>query len=163
MKIIILLLVLIVAPSHANDDSEQLAVPINTELDEHNKIFIKIRYILGAAFDIHIKKFTNDLKTTPNEFVAETKKIRLNIKLLESEAALLTDVELLDAGLLSDKIYVNMILSEINLCMAGMDNFYGCQQALISLKDRLWGKTFGTDWSNYPSLTTWDGFPGSMK
>lgn len=155
MKIIILLLVLIAAPSYANDDLEQLAASTNIGSDEYNKIFMKIRYILGAAFNIHNQYFIDkmdNVKINHNYLVnifAEMEKIKREIKLIKSEKTLLIEQKI--------------ILAEINLCMAGMDSFYGCQNALISLKNYLWGKTFGTDWSNYPALTQWHGFPDSMK
>lgn len=155
MKMIILLLVLIVAPSYANDDLEQPATPTNTEVQKHNKTFIKIRYILGAAFSLHSEKIINDfnnVKFTDNdwaELISKMEKIKRDIKLIESESTLSID----------EKI----ILAETNICMSGISNLDNCQQALVFSKDYLWGETFGTDWSNYPPLTPWDGFPDSMK
>lgn len=151
MKIIILILLVIV------QSLSYAAEPTASEIEAVDKMFTKVRYILGAAFNVHNLKFLEPEKygNIP-AFMGITENLKQDVHTISKEIKLLNK----NAG----GIDLFMVIINIEMCVANMGDSYDyCKIALTILKDFFWIKKFGKTWSGYPSLTLWVGFPDSMK
>ncbi|MCZ6802988.1 MAG: hypothetical protein O7D86_03390 [Proteobacteria bacterium] len=137
--------------------------PTKAEIEAVDKMFVKVRYILGAAFGVDFKRGIDPAASTTYknipDFVKKTKRLKQDIKKLREEASSL--------NLQAFGGYIHRAVGHTEYCVSSFLNSAGqhCQLALVALKDYLWEKKFvGVDfWSGYPVGTEWSGFPESMK
>lgn len=152
MKIIIFTLFFISTLSYAEDELAWVP-PTKAEVEAIDKMFVKIKYILGAVYAVRIKIIINEEGyTNIPDFSKSTKKLKKTIYDLREEYS-----KEAYGG------YLTSALSSALLCIASynVDTFH-CDQSLIILKDYFWEKEFDTNWSGYPTLADWTGFPEHM-
>jgi len=151
MKIIILI-VLVIAQSLS-----YAAEPTASEIEVVDKMFVKVRYILGAAFDAHNLKFIEPEKygNIP-AFISMTESLKQDAIIFQKKLNSLSSQKY-------GHLFLTLAIREIVLCVSNLSGSSYCAQALSTLKDFYWEKKFGITWSGHPILTIWEGFPDSMK
>ena len=153
MKIVIFLLFALTSSlSNATENCLFPPCPTQAEIKESDVVFNKTKYILGAAFDIQNR---HTYKNIP-EFVSKTKKIKTDLKILMKQAESL--------HLQTSRIEVETALVHIDMCVSfNQGAIRYCSLALNELKNYLWRKNFGDNWSGYPIMSDWKGFPQTIK
>ena len=157
-KLLFLLCMFTASLSHANESClfpPCPEPPTQEEIKTSDIVFNKTKYILGAAFDIQNKNNGTTYKNIP-DFVNKTNKIKTDLKALIKQAESLN----IQAG----RIEMVVSLNTIDQCISfDQSAIQYCSQALNELKSYLWNKTYSENWSNYPVLSNWKGFPKSMQ
>ena len=151
MKLIIFVLCIIVQSLSYAADYNYLSA--DAEAKALDKIFTKARYILNAALNAHILKLIEPEKyENILAFVGITEKLVSDANVLQEEANKLG----------KGALYLVIAINQVIICASSLGDDSQCLQSLTSLKDFLWNRKFGKEWSDYPPLTIWTGFPEGM-
>lgn len=163
MKTIIFTLFLISTLNYAYADDELNKV----DAEAADNMFMKVKYILGAVWTVQNKIWIDDFENkvgnertykNASDFFIKTKRLKEDVKKLAKQARLL--------NALNARINMIATLGDIEMCIMSykFDNPTSyCHQAISQLKTYFWEKAFGVDWSGYPDLQEWNGFPKEMK
>ena len=123
--------------------------PTDDEIEAVDEMFVKVKYILGAAFDVQNKSPYENIP----DFVQGTRKLKQDIHNLRKTAKLLN----VQAG----GFDMAAAITQVDLCVSlNQTAIQYCHQALGGLKDYFWTKHFGTNWSGYEGKEDLSGFPG---
>ena len=145
MKIITLVLLVVMS---------SLSYADNNEID---KVFVKARYILGAAIHANSKKYTDDRYKGKKNFLRMTKKLRADAIALSKESESLP------------KEIGGHLTAAINFtaaCVSTYSSYDSCTTAKGFLKETYWDRTLGEavhEWSGRDRHGDWEGFPVPMK
>ncbi len=120
-----------------------------------DKMFTKVRYALGAAFDAKNKKYYGEGYKNIPDYLYKTKNLRRDISALVAEADQLN----VQAG----AAFLQVAIIQMEVCLGSYAHSDQCSLSLVSLKDFRWDREFGTSWAGYPFNKPWDGFPDDMK
>ncbi|MEE9223016.1 MAG: hypothetical protein V3V40_06125 [Nitrosomonadaceae bacterium] len=161
MKKIICLSIFFTAFTHAYDNCVLgqgcLPRPTEAEISEVDQMFDKVRYALGAVYDVQIAGITENPPPYKNitEYVDYIAPLKRDILELPAEADQLSNQA--HAG------FLKVAIREMIICVGSYGGSNFCHRALVSLKGYMWNKAYEESWSGYPIGKTWDGFPELMK
>lgn len=126
--------------------------PTEEEKEDADRVFDKTRYILGAVYKTRVSRILDpEYYQDMPHFISRTKKLKEDIDALEAEAARLPP---------SLRGYLEVSVAQTRFCLSYADNSEFCDSALHSLREWVFWKKLGDDWSGYGYTTEdWSGFP----
>ena len=165
MKIIIFVLLSIVLNfsvvfiSKATDDGLLLesTSSIAKEAEASIKVFIKAKYILGAAIHASGKKYTDDRYKGEKNFLLMTNKLKSDAIALTRESESLPE----EVG-----VHLTAAITFTAVCVSTYRSYDSCTTAKDLLKEIYWNIMLGDavkKWSGRDRYADWEGFPDSMK